>query len=374
MKNKHYITSPLLPSKDVLYSYISEIIDSDHVTNGGKFVKSLEKTLCEFLEVEFISLFSNGTLALTQAIKSQNLTGEVITTPFTHVSTIQALHWNNLKPVFVDIDKTSLNICPSELEKAINSETCAILPVHIFGNPCKVEEIEKLANRYKLKVIYDAAHCFGVKINGHSVLNYGNLSVLSFHATKVFNTIEGGAVISHDKETKEFLDALANSGVDTNSCLTGYGLNSKMNEIQAAFGLASLSLVDNAIANRKKSTNLYRELIKNIKGIHALEISDNVVQNYIYFPIIIDPGIFGATASEVQSYLSVNHVYAKRYFHPLISDSDLFNSCRKFDLSNCKDISDNILCLPLSHKLTLSEIEYIVDLLIKFNGNQEGTN
>lgn len=373
MKNSHYVTSPLLPSKDDFSECINEIFDSGYLTNGGKFVKSLEKKLSEFLEVGFISLFSSGTMALALAIKSQNLTGEVITTPFTHVSTIQALYWNNLKPVFVDMERSTLNICTSALEKAISPETCAILPVHIFGNLCRVKEIEKLANKYNLKVIYDAAHCFGVKVDGESVLNYGDLSVLSFHATKVFNSIEGGAVVSHDKETKDFLDALANSGVDKNSCLTGYGLNSKMNEIQAAFGLASLNLADNAIANRKYSTIIYRELLKNINGIHTIHIPDNITHNYIYFPIIIEPNTFGATASEIQNYLSYNQVYAKRYFHPLISESNLFKSCRKYDLSNCKEISDNILCLPLSHKLTMSEIEYIVDLLIKFKENRTRT-
>ncbi|MEA3444331.1 MAG: DegT/DnrJ/EryC1/StrS family aminotransferase [Bacteroidota bacterium] len=374
MKNNHYVTSPLLPSKDELSEYINEIFDSAYLTNGGKFVKSLEKKLSGFLEVEFISLFSSGTLALALAIKSQNLTGEVITTPFTHVSTIQALYWNNLKPVFVDMEKSTLNICTSALEKAINPETCAILPVHIFGNPCSVKEIEKLSNKYNLKVIYDAAHCFGVKIDGQSVLNYGDLSVLSFHATKVFNTIEGGAVISHDKVTKEFLDTLANSGIDKNSCLTGHGLSSKMNEVQAAFGIASLNLVNNAIENRKVSTIRYRELIKNIQGIHTVDTYDNITHNYIYFPIIIEPNTFGATASEIQNYLSYNQVYAKRYFHPLISESNLFKSCRKYDLTNCKEISDNILCLPLSHKLTMSEIEYIVDLLIKFKDNRTRTD
>ncbi|MCC7302140.1 MAG: DegT/DnrJ/EryC1/StrS family aminotransferase [Bacteroidia bacterium] len=283
---------------------------------------------------------------------------------------MQALYWNNLRPVFVDIDKSSLNINISSVEKAISSETCAVLPVHMFGNPCNVREIDKLANKYKLKVIYDAAHCFGVKINGQSVLNYGDLSVLSFHATKVFNTIEGGAVISHDKKTKELLDVLANSGIDKNSCITEYGLNAKMNEFQAAFGLASLSLVDNAIENRKKATLLYRELLKNIRGIHTIEISENTTYNYIYFPIIIDPITFGATVSEIQNYLASHQVFAKRYFHPLISDSNLYKDCKKYDLSDCKYISENILCLPLSHKLTASEIEYIVDLFIKFKNHR----
>lgn len=366
MRSKIKITSPLLPSKDELYKYIDGIYDSGQVTNGGDLLESLENALCKFLEIEFISLFSSGTLALTLAIKSQNLSGEVITTPFTHVSTIQALHWNNLKPVFVDVDQSTLNISPPALEKAINKDTCAILPVHVFGNPCQVKEIEKLAKQYDLKVVYDAAHCFGVRINGQSVLKYGDLSVLSFHATKVFNTIEGGAVVSHNKETKEFIDTLSNSGIDKNSRLSGYGLNSKLNEVQAAFGLASLELVHNAIAIRRKSTLLYRHLLENIEGIRTIDIPDYVNQNYIYFPIIIEPDVFGATASETQDYLSVNQVYTKRYFHPLMSDIKLFRDYKKYDLSNSKEISENVLCLPLSHQLTEREIGYIVDLLIQY--------
>ena len=363
-------TSPLLPSIEEISTYINNIYASGQVTNGGDMLKSLEKALCDFLEVNYISLFSSGTLALTLAIKSLNLSGEVITTPFTHISTIQALYWNNLKPVFVDIDKSTLNISTKELEKAINSETSAILPVHVFGNPCNVKEIEQLATKNNLKVIYDAAHCFGVKINGKSILNYGNLSVLSFHATKVFNTIEGGAVICPDKDTKELLDALCNFGIDKNSQLIGFGTNSKMNEIQAAFGLSSLKLVDSAISNRKNSTLLYRKLLKNIKGISIIDIPDHITYNYIYFPILFDPIVFGATVSEIHDYLFLNHVHTKRYFYPLISDYDLFKNARKYDISNCKNISDNILCLPLSHLLTHNEIEYIVDLLLNFKNNR----
>jgi dTDP-4-amino-4,6-dideoxygalactose transaminase len=323
----------------------------------------LEKALCDFLEVDYISLFSSGTLALILALKSQNLTGEVITTPFTHISTIQALHWNNLKPVFVDIDKTSLNLDPYELEKAISAETTAILPVHVFGNPCNITAIERLAGKYHLKVIYDAAHCFGVKINGQSILKYGDLSVLSFHATKVFNTIEGGAVISHNRETKELLDALSNCGMDRHSCITGYGINSKMNEIQAAFGLATLKLVPDACAKRQRSDTLYRELLKNIKGISVIEIPDTVMHNYIYFPVIIDPAIYGYTVEEVREFLSIHNIFAKRYFYPLVCENDLFKSFRKSDLSVAHHVSDNILCLPLSHKLTAEEIQKVVNLL-----------
>jgi dTDP-4-amino-4,6-dideoxygalactose transaminase len=370
MKSKLKVTQPLLPPFEEISKLINDIYLSGEITNGGLMLKSLEAKLCDYLGVNYISLFSSGTLALTLALKSQNLSGEVLTTPFTHISTIQALYWNNLKPVFIDIDKTTLNMNISELENAISKETCAILPVHVFGNPCKVIEIEKIARKNNLRIIYDAAHCFGVKINNKSVLNYGDLSVLSFHATKVFNTIEGGAVISHDKETKESLDALANSGIDKNSCVTRYGLNAKLNEIQAAFGLASLKIVDDAIECRKKSTILYIKLLKKIKGIHTIEIPDNITRNYIYFPILIEPKAFGATVSEIQNYLLLNQVYARRYFYPLISEIDLFNTCKKFDLSNCKDISNNILCLPLSHMQNVSEIEYIADLFFKFQNDR----
>lgn len=303
MRNNILVTSPLLPPIKDLLPYIQDIWNSRMVTNRGEICKKFEKSLCEYLGVEFVSLFSSATMALTLALKSLKLKGEIITTPFTFIATAQAIYWNNLKPVFVDIDRTSLNIDLKEVEKAISPDTCAILPVHVFGQPCDVAGIERISKKYNLKVVYDAAHCFNVKLNGKSVCLCGDLSVLSFHATKVFNSIEGGAVISHSEEAKKTLDALGNVGIDENCQISQYGLNARMNELQAACGLVNLRYIDDAIRKRKLSANIYRNSLKGIDGITMICEYGDTCYNYSYFPIIIDSGVFGATAEEVCIFL-----------------------------------------------------------------------
>jgi len=361
------VTKPLTPPLVELIPYLVEIWESGFLTNGGLVHEQFEKELAKYLGIEHICLISSGTLALIIALKSLNLKGEVITTPFTHVSTAQAIYWNNLQPVFVDIDPSDLNIDPIEIERAITSETSAILPVHVFGNPCKVEEINKLAQKYNLKVIYDAAHCFGVEMKGDSICNFGDLSILSFHATKVFNSIEGGAIICHDLQTKKYIDALKNNGIDTTGQLTGYGLNAKMNEIQAAFGVVQLKHVDRAIINRKAASKKYRELLNDLKGVTLLNEKEFVKYNYSYFPIIINSIQFGSTVDEIVTYLKTNNVYSKRYFHPLINEFKEFTNCKRGLIPNAENIAGNIICLPLSHEISAGEIEYIVSLLFQMH-------
>lgn len=363
MENELKVTFPLIPSIKEIEAFITEICHSGHLTNRGAFHLKLEKELCRFLGVNYISLVSSGTTALILALKSQNLSGEVLTTPFTHISTIQAIRWNGLKPVFVDIERSSLNMDPYELEKAIGPNTSAILPTHIFGIPCKLNELERIAIKYDLKIIYDAAHCFGVKVKDESILNYGDLSILSFHATKIFNTIEGGAIISRDSQTKKLLDSLSNFGFDNNEQLVGNGLNGKMNEIQAAFGLASLKHVNAAIENRMSASKKYRKLLKKIPGVVLIDIPDDISYNHSYFPIVIDKQIIELGVHEILEYLNSKNIYPKRYFYPLSSEESLFRNFRKNNLSNSIIISENIICLPLSHRLSMEDVEYIVNSL-----------
>lgn len=349
-----------MPPMHEFQSYLERIWESRRLTNGGDIHAEFEQALCAHLGVEHICLFANGTLALIIALKALDLKGEVITTPFTSVATTQAIYWNHLKPVFADIGEPDLNIDTSEIEKMITPNTGAILPVHIFGNPCDVGIIDFLARKHNLKVIYDAAHCFGVELNGESICNFGDLSVLSFHATKVFNSFEGGAIICHDEITKKHIDALKNTGLGADHRLVGYGFNAKMNEFQAAYGLLQLKYVDRVIAFRKGVALKYRELLKDVPGLRMLDEIKFVKYNYSYFPVIIDPDQFGATRDEVAAYLETKNIFARKYFHPLVSDLPEFDMYKKSDMAVAKKIADNVLCLPLCHDLSIEEIEIIV--------------
>jgi len=352
-----------MPPREELEPYLRKIWGSRWLTNGGTIHKELEAKLCDHLGVEYISLVSSGTLALILALKSLDLKGEVITTPFTSVATAQAIHWNGLEPVFVDVNEEDFNIDPYEIEKAITPATSAILPVHIYGNPCNVEKIEALAGKYNLKVIYDAAHCFGVKKEGSSLLNRGDRSVLSLHATKVFSCIEGGAVICHDLKTKNLIDSLRNSGIGPDRELTGFGLNAKMNEFQAAYGLVHLKYIDQVIEGRKKATLRYRELLSGIPGLRVITEPENVETNYTYLPVVIDPDVFGSTRDEAARNLELNNIQAKTYFHPLVTSYPLFSGHKKRPFSVAGKIADNILCLPLYHDITGEEINRVVDVI-----------
>ena len=365
--NKLYVTKPFVPPLEDLQPFLERIMESRMLTNGGRVHEEFEKALCDYLGVRHISLLSSGTLALTLALKSLNLKGEVITTPFTSVATVQAIYWCNLKPVFVDISQSDLNINLGSIERAITPDTSAILPVHVFGNPCNIDEIGKLAKRYNLKVIYDAAHCFGVKYNGTSICNYGDLSVLSFHATKVFNTIEGGAIICHDEKLKTHLNNLKNTGLDSHHMLDGYGLNAKMNELQSAFGLVQIRHMDRVIELRKNAVMLYRKLLNDIKGLSMLAERDGVRFNYAFLPVLINPAEFDATRDDVFAFLESKNIFPRKYFHPLVSDFKEFSQYKKSYLPIAKQVSENILCLPLFHDITKEEIFRVADCLNEFS-------
>jgi dTDP-4-amino-4,6-dideoxygalactose transaminase len=354
------LTKPFVPPLNEFLPYLDRIWESRRLTNGGAFHEEFEQALCDYLGVKHICLCANGTLALMIALKTLKLKGEVITTPFTSPATIQAIYWNDLKPVFVDINETDLNIDSSVIESAVTLQTAAILPVHIFGTPCDVDIINRIAVKNNLKVVYDAAHCFGVEINGNSICNFGDLSILSFHATKIFNTFEGGAIVCHDPDTKKYIDSLKNTGLDPDHKLIGYGVNAKMNEIQSAFGLCQLKYVDEIIVKRKAATLKYQELLKEIKGLRMPTECVGIKHNYSYFPIIIDPVEFGAHRDELYDHLKKSNIITRKYFYPLVSDYSEFKIFKKSELPVAEKIAKNILCIPLFHDITDEQIQCVV--------------
>ncbi len=352
-----YVTRPCVPSFEEFSKVLKEIYDSRCLTNIGPYHKMLESELTNYLGVKYLSLFANGTLALITAIKLLNIKGEVITTPFSFVATAHALWWNGIKPVFVDIDPKTCNINADKIEPAITPETSAILPVHVYGNPCDFDKINLLAEKYKLKVIYDAAHAFGVKKNNETILNFGDLSVLSFHATKVFNTLEGGAIISHTREIKEKIDLLKNFGFADEITVVGLGINAKMNELQAAWGLLLLKELKANIEKRKYLSNIYKDLLKNVTGIRFIYIPDDVTYNYSYFPIIIEKE-FPVSRDKVYEVLMEYNIFPRRYFFPLITEFPPYNKLLSTEnnLVVAKDIASKILCLPLYPELEEKQV------------------
>lgn len=363
-----YVTSPLLPPLEEFIPYLKDIWEKKWLTNNGSYHQKLEKALCDYLGVDYISLFSNGTLALITALQALHVTGEVITTPYSFVATTHALWWNGIKPVFVDIDPVTLNIDPHKIESAITARTTAIMPVHVYGNPCEVEQIHKIAETYHLKVIYDAAHAFGVKKNGISVLNFGDLSILSFHATKVYSTVEGGAIVCHSEAMKRYIDDLKNFGFRDEVSVVTPGINAKMNEIQSAFGLLSLKYIDEAIKDRKKIAEYYRVHLQDIPGITCMAEMEDVVYNYAYFPIFVDKEKYGWSRDRLYNHLKTHSIFGRRYFYPLISDFSVYRdllSAAPGNLSVARKISDSVICLPIYFGLKLEDVDYIIEIIRK---------
>jgi len=361
-----YVTKPYLPPLEEMIPYLEKIWESGIVSNSGPFHQELETEMCDYLGVNHISLFSNATIALLAALKALKITGEVITTPFSFVATGHSLLWNNLTPVFIDIDPITFNIDTKKIEAAITSKTTAILPVHVYGRPCDVDEIEKIAKKNKLSVIYDAAHAFGVNCHCGSILNHGDLSVVSFHATKVFNTFEGGAIISKNLETKLYIDQLKNFGFVDEITLGQTGINGKMSEFNAALGLLQLKHIDKVIEKRKFISDTYRIQLEKIKGIFCLE-ELGLQNNYSYFPILVKPD-YPFTRDEVYEYLKVNGIHARRYFYPLISDFPMYRDFPSADRNNLRvatQVAEQILCLPIYPDLPKSVVEEICQLLSK---------
>lgn len=398
MDNKQItVTSPLLPNLDEFHEMLSQIWDSKWITNNGSFHQQLENALAKHLKVPYVSLFTNGTLPLLTALQALRITGEVITTPYSFVATTHSIWWNGCKPVFVDVDPKTGNMDPNKIEAAITPKTTAIMPVHCYGKPCDVRSIKEIADKYGLKVIYDAAHAFAleipkneadykiafdeannifipsqagkeIKVETESILNWGDMSTLSFHATKVYNTIEGGAMIIQDIETKRRIDFLKNFGFADEVTVVGPGINSKVDEIRAAYGLLNLQQVNQAIENRKKTANTYRQELRGIDGLTFFEDMPGVKHNYSYFPIFIDEEKYGTSRDELFFKMKKSNVIARRYFYPLISEFSTYrglDSASKENLPNAHRMANSVICLPMHHELSNSDIQRTLELIIK---------
>lgn len=369
MENKQItVTAPLLPNLEDFNVLLKEIWDSKWITNNGSFHKRLESALCEYLKVPYISLFTNGTLPLLTALQALRVTGEVITTPYSFVATTHSIWWNGCKPVFVDIDPATGNIDPDKIEAAITPRTTAIMPVHVYGKPCDTKRIQKIADKYGLKVIYDAAHAFGVEVDGKSILNEGDMSTLSFHATKVYNTLEGGALVMHDADMKKRIDQLKNFGFTGEISVEAPGINSKVDEVRAAYGLLNLGLVDSAIEARHQVAIRYREGLRNIDGLTYMEDMPGVKHNYSYFPIFIDAEKFGMTRDELYFKMKDQNILGRRYFYPLISEFDTYKglpSSGRENLPKAHQVADSVICLPMHHELTEEDLTRIISLIAR---------
>ncbi len=365
-KNIITVTSPLLPDLDDFHGLLKEIWDSKWITNNGSFHKKLETALCEYLKVPYISLFTNGTLPLITALQALHITGEVITTPYSFVATTHALWWNGIKPVFVDVDPYTGNLDPNKIEAAITPRTTAILPVHVYGKPCNVDAIQMIADKYGLRVIYDAAHAFGVEVNGKSILNAGDMSTLSFHATKVFNTVEGGALVMHDEKMKKRIDYLKNFGFAGETEVVAPGINSKMDEIRSAYGLLNLQQVDDAINARKKVALTYRDALRDVPGITFWNDMPGVKHNYSYFPIFVNAQQYGMTRDELYNKLKAHNILGRRYFYPLISTFSTYRaleSARMDNLPEAIKLANTVICLPMHHALTQEECNNVIQVI-----------
>lgn len=390
------VTSPLLPNLDEFYKLLQQIWDSKWITNNGQFHRKLEAALKDYLGVPQVSLFTNGTLPLLTALQALRVTGEVITTPYSFVATTHSIWWNGCKPVFVDIDPKTGNIDPDKIEAAITPKTTAIMPVHCYGQPCDVRRIKEIADCYGLKVIYDAAHAFGleipkneddykiayneasncltqnsptkhIEVETESILNWGDISTLSFHATKVYNTIEGGAMIMHDEITKERIDSLKNFGIHDEVTVIGPGINSKVDEMRSAYGLLNLRQVDAAIEERHKVADVYREALRSVEGISFFDDIPGVKHNYSYFPIFINKKIFGKTRDELYFKMKNANVLGRRYFFPLISEFSTYRGLESADpknLPNAHKMADSVLCLPMHHLLTTEDVRRTLDIIL----------
>ena len=360
------VTSPLLPNLEDFIPYLKDIWKRKWITNNGHYHQELEKALCTYLKVPYISLFTNGTIPLICALQALRITGEVITTPYSFVATTHALWWNDIKPVFVDIDPITCNLDPDKIEAAITPKTTAIMPVHVYGNPCDTEKIQEIADKYGLRVIYDAAHAFGVEVNGKSILEAGDISTLSFHATKVYNTIEGGALICHDEKMKKRIDYLKNFGFAGETEVVAPGINGKMDEMRSAYGLLNLKIVDQAIQRRKEIACQYRKALQGVPGITIIQDFPHVKHNYAYFPIFIDAEKYGKTRDELYFQMKEQNVFGRRYFYPLITDFSTYrglDSAKRENLPNATQIAENVICLPIHHLITNNTIKKIISII-----------
>jgi len=367
MNNPIYVTQPSLPPLDEFMPYLEKIWHNKILTNGGPFHNQLEQALCDFLGVKHLALFTNATIALVTALQALRITGEVITTPYSFVATAHSLLWNGIKPVFVDIEPNFLNIDSEKIEAAITPHTTAIMPVHCYGHPCDTKAIQKIADNYNLKIIYDAAHAFGVEDEYGSILNYGDLSILSFHATKVFNTFEGGAIICPDAKTKLRIDQLKNFGYVDEVTVVAPGINGKMSELNASFGLLQLKHIKGGLDRRALIDKFYRDQLKEVKGIVCLNSMEKVKANNSYFPILVQPD-YPISRDELYTKLKEHDIFARRYFYPLISDFPMYRglpSAQRDNLTVAAYASQQVLCLPIYPALKNDEIQRIINIIVK---------
>lgn len=365
-KDKILVTSPLLPDLDEFNELLREIWDNKWITNNGTFHQRLESALCEYLKVPYISLFTNGTLPLLAALQALRISGEVITTPYSFVATTHAIWWNGIKPVFVDIDPATGGIDPDRIEEAITPKTTAIMPVHVYGKPCRTAEIQAIADKYGLRVIYDAAHAFGVEVNGKSILTEGDMSTLSFHATKVYNTIEGGALVMHDAKTKQRIDYLKNFGFAGETEVVAPGINGKMDEMRAAYGLLNLNQVDDAIEKRHQVAIRYRKALRQVEGIDFWDDMPGVRHNYSYFPIFVDAEKYGMTRDELYFKMREQGIFGRRYFFPLISTFSTYRglpSAQRENLPQAHKMADSVICLPIHHELREEDLLKVISCI-----------
>ncbi|MDB5803952.1 MAG: DegT/DnrJ/EryC1/StrS aminotransferase [Betaproteobacteria bacterium] len=365
-----YVTQPYMPPLEEFLPYLREIWGSKWLTNNGQFHQQLEAALAEYLGVKYISLFSNGTLALITALQALRISGEVITTPFSFVATTHALHWNGIHPVFADIEADSFNLDPRRIAEAITQKTSAILPVHVYGRPCNIEAIQEIADTHGLKVIYDAAHAFGVRQNGRTILDAGDFSILSFHATKVFNTFEGGAVVSPNAKTRARINDLKNFGFADEVTVVAPGINAKMNEVQAAFGLLQLTHMEKILAGRKRVAERYMAALTGVRGIRLPALPADVELNHSYFPILVEPG-FPVGRDGLYEKLRERNIYARRYFYPLISSFSMYRNLVSSDSRNlpvATAISEQVLCLPIFPDLGPAAQEAVISLIREIAG------
>jgi dTDP-4-amino-4,6-dideoxygalactose transaminase len=368
MKDIITVTSPLLPDLGEFNEMLKDIWNRKWITNNGYYHKQLESALADYLKVPFVSLFTNGTLPLITALQALRITGEVITTPYSFVATTHALWWNGIKPVFVDIERNTGCIDPNKIEAAITPQTTAIMPVHVYGKPCDINAIQMIADKYGLKVIYDAAHAFGVEVNGESILKAGDMSTLSFHATKVYNTIEGGAMVMHDEKTKKRIDYLKNFGFAGETEVVAPGINSKMDEMRSAYGLLNLKQVDAAIEARHQVAIKYREALRGVEGIEFWDDMLGVKHNYSYFPIFVDAKKYGMTRDELYFKMKEQNVLGRRYFYPLISSFSTYRglpSAAPENLPVATKIANEVICLPMHHELSEGDINRVLDCVLK---------
>ncbi len=360
-----YVTQPYLPSLDEFIPYLEKIWANKILTNSGPFHRQLEKELSAYLGVEHLALFTNGTIALVTALQALRITGEVITTPYSFVATAHSLLWNGIKPIFVDTERDTFNLDPKKIEAAITPSTTAILPVHVYGHPCDVDAIQKIADNYNLRVIYDAAHAFGVHLDTGSVLRHGDLSVLSFHGTKVFTTCEGGAIVCPDAKTKQRIDHLKNFGFVDEVTVVAPGINGKMNEMSAALGLLQLRHIDKALARRKEIDSAYRKSLAGVKGIRCLRRADEKVSNFAYFPILVEEG-YPVSRDVLYQIMKNRNIHPRRYFYPLISDFPMYRglpSAQRANLPVATELAERVLCIPIYPALADTDVETIVALI-----------